>query len=441
MSKAEGFNANQPDDEEDSYYFPEVIPSPEEELSFTEKLRKILGFESDDEDDEEESDGTKKKSIFKKLFSKIPGVVDVDTAEEAPAATERSFSLSFLGAPEVDESIVQPHEAEEATVVEPEAQAFDSEIVPPAEEIEHVPEPVEPYQPPINPELPEPIETASPIEAEPEVPDPPVVTPIPSPVAQPIFAGGGGPAPVTQEHRVTDPSPIPETEDFITRREAKHRDKKVEKAANVREHKITKKTEERDEALKERIKDTVAQFETEKARLRRQIEEQHAAAEFTPVPRSVLEQPPRPQIVTKEAPRPVVETAQPQQRPLQRETYSPDVHDHMPPKEAFEKLTGIEPQRRRSLEEERRFEVKDEPSKVPVRYTQIDEASASQRVPQAAAQTQRSKLISLGAAPAVESVPQQAPATQDTVYKKAVISGAVTAVVVLGAILAFALLR
>lgn len=419
------------DDQEDETTLApyEAAPAPEEALSFTEKLKKILGFEDDDEDDEEEPGTKKKKGVFKRLFSNIPGVVGMDHAEEAPEPpVERNFSLAFLGAPETDESLIQPHEAEPATVVEPEA----DEPMPPAEE----------HEPTLSPP---PIEAApAPVAAE-EEPEVPPLPPTPTyrpPVAPPMPLDAYPLRPAAPEHDTPGPTPVPETEDFVTKREAKRyakeasheATKKAKKEAKKREHKIEEKATERIEDLREQADLERYRQQVREAALRHQIRDQEPVAVRqeapAPIPVPVPERAPKPQPVSIEQPRPVHAS----------ETYSPDVHDQIPPRVAFEKLTGVEPPRARSLEQERRFEVQDVASKTPASYARADLTSPWQQPVSSAPQSHRATMVNLGSSNTPTPTPTPRPPATNQPYKTAVISGVVTAAVLLAVFLAIAVL-
>lgn len=122
-----------------------------------------------------------------------------------------------------------------------------------------------------------------------------------------------------------------------------------------------------------------------------------------------------------------------------QETYSPDVHDRIPPRLAFEKLTGIEQPEPMSLEQERKFEVKDDPSQAPASYSQADPASPWQQQSSSPAgpQAQRATMLKLGSQSNMPTVGVSNQATRPLqMYRKAIISGAVAGAVILCLILA-----
>lgn len=207
--------------------------------------------------------------------------------------------------------------------------------------------------------------------------------------------------------------------EFLSRRRDKKIEKKTEKHFKAQEKKIDKQKEELEEhqeRLQRQVQEHQAELERhkkiEKPQPRRDEREQTSVG--VPKRAATVDRAPHPQ-------------------PL-RETYSPDVHDRVPPKVAFEQLTGIEQPKYRSLEQERRHEVKDDPSKTPVSYAQPDLTSPWQQTTKQQSQTTTTPVDptpTISAAPA----PSKPTSAMHDTYKNAAISGIVTAAVILAIIL------
>jgi len=433
------------DDEENDFNSVEVeSPQP----TFAERLKEI--FDLEDEDDEEEPDG-KKKGVFRRLFSKIPGVVDIDKAEEAPDASktvERPFSLPFLGSPETsdEETLVAPHEVE-ASVIHPEATISDDSDF--EELVADLPEQLleeeaeeEPDQPTLQRTQPlqqqATSEVADDTKPEADVDEEPTA---PIPTTHSAY-GPPPPKPPSEVIAAAEPTVV-ETDDFATHRQATRKATLAgavgvgaaivaNSRAKSREQELEQRTEDRQAELNKTVESNKQQTEQHLTQLRRQLEDERS--KVGPTPR-VVEQP-------KAENQPVQQPAeQAQKLQSNAEVYSPDVHDRIPPKIAFEKLTGIEQPLPRSLEQERRHEVKDDPSKVPQLYTQVDQHPTETPTNTIGRHSARSNLMNLNPMPAPSPQPVTPQKTLDPTYKKAAVSGIVTGLVILGALIAFAALR
>jgi hypothetical protein len=421
------------DDDETDFDSSEVSPKKEdEEPSVVEKLKKIMGIEEDGAE-------VGKKGIFERLAGESPEVVEVDQTEESPQETESHFSLPILEAPDAEkdkeeEPLVEPHHVEPVTV--------DPEVIP-VDDAEDSIRREQPLQQQATREVEEPVPEVAPEDEDPE----PITLPTPFPPAVPM-------PPVPE---MSIPTPELDTDDFATHREAS-RKAVLAGAAGVgaaiianskakrREHTMEQKSLKRDEDLSEKIERQQRQTEITQANLRRELEsnqQPQPGPERTPV--APVEVPPEVSQKAEQAPlkeedrRKSPSEQAPRPQPLQ-EKYSPDVHDRIPPKVAFEQLTGIEQPLPRTLEQERRHEVKDVASKTPVSYTQIDPQSPWHQPQSQSPQSARSTLMGLGSnstTPLDHQLPARTPSHP---YKKAIVSGAVTAAVILSAFAVFMLL-
>lgn len=437
------------DDDEDDFNSAEVAPK-EDEPSFVEKLKKVMGIE-------EEGGDTKNKGLLERLSSDQPELAEVDQPEESPQENEAAFSLSILGESEAEpvaeqEPLVEPHHTQ-PTVVAPEMLAEDE--AEPADEPEEFTLRQQPLQQQATQEAiyAEPEATPAP-EAEPVTePDEPEDEPI-LPAPPTYTPPGAVPGATVAETAVPFTGPMVETDDFATHREATRKAMLAGAAgvgaaivansrAKSRETKIEERAEEREQALQKQVERNQRQTEAQQASLRRQLETNQYAD-------NASDQPPRPVPETPQKPRPERVTPPtnkgqgrsewaPKPQPL-NETYSPDVHDRIPPKVAFEQLTGIEQPQPRTLEQERRHEVKDAASKTPVSYTQIDPQSPWHQPQSNSPQSARSTLMGLGSNTSVPLDHQLPARTPSHPYKKAIVSGAVTAAVILSAFAVFMLI-
>jgi len=458
-----------------------------------ERLREIL---EDDDEDEEKAEKAKKDKpeeedgFFARFKGKLPGL-EVDHEEEEPSPAEQAVVLPFVRPGETEEEpYVHPIDVE-PTIVEPENPLGESDELTSAEDFEPSPELIP--TPPVDtvaedepeteseaeaePDLPEepdkPVELspAPPAEAsvadiepdEPEIPTPPI-PPTPPVPASPVggsSAGSGGGTPSIPGGR--PPVPIPSGEsspdagqdmdDFATHREvnrkatiagiagaaggawlgaakARKMDAAAEDRALEREEAIEKRVEAHDRALAARQ----ARLEEEQEALRLKHEKQERQRRLETADQAQKQRETQAEIAqTERAPKP---------QPLQ-ERYSPDVHDRIPPQEAFRELTGMEQPKPRTLEQERRHEVKDNPSQVPVSYTQVDPTSPWNHTAQSGPQASRSTLMNIGGpvATPLQPTPQPSKSGIDPTIKKAAISGVITGAVILAALIVFALLR
>lgn len=454
------------DDDEKDINVVEVAPPQEVEgEGFIASLKEFL--KTDDEEEE-------KKGFFSRL--KLPGLT-VDKAEEVPEEPaeqepERPFSLSLIGGAEISEpDEVKQHDVE-PEVFHPETPLFEEEITPSfdAAPEQEAPEAVD-KEPEIDDLMQRPLYRQQPLqkaaerdfdapspvaESEPEpeavaTPVTPVVggssggaTPPPLPTVM-----GGGPGPRPPEASRDDDPDAPE---YATREEARDLAARagavgagvgiigalfVNRRAKKREKKLEHRSKKRDTLLDKKIeahKQETEVHQTEQERMRRHLEEvreQQRASDAAHQQALRIERQAR--TVTQQRGQ-AEQTPRPQ--PLQ-ETYSPDVHDRVPPKVAFEQLTGIEQPKSRSVEQERRHEVKDDPSKIPVSYTQADPNAPWNQQSQSP-QSARSTLVNLGSNQTPSAHKPTSPASNST-YKKAAISGVITAIVILAVLLALVL--
>lgn len=412
-------------EEEDDFSQAEVAPEPEK--SFIEQVKEILGLD----DDEEEDPGGKKKGIFRQLFSKISGIVGIEKTEESPPEeAERAFPLSFLGATGVEEPIEKKPEASDRPEI-PDTPDI-AESASPAEETKEAAAP--------EPEL---------IESSEE--EPPVPPPVEGPTA-PVPAGShddGVPRVRAPEAAVADAH---EHDEYATHREV-NRKATIAGVAGVgaaiianskaksRERKVEDRSQKRDEVLNEKIKSQGRESETHQARQTRLREELAQEQLRTEQMRRQMRSAEHPAPVRTASPREerAPHTEEALQSATTQEVYSPDVHDRLPTQTSAEKRAGIEQPLPRSVELERRFEVQDDPTKVPVSYTRVNSDSRQHPQAPAARQFNRSTLVSLGTHTTAPVSPKTATQTAQT-YKKAAISGAVAAVVVVLGVIAFAVL-
>jgi hypothetical protein len=216
-----------------------------------------------------------------------------------------------------------------------------------------------------------------------------------------------------------------------------HRGKKRLRKAEGR---LTEADQKLDDKI-ERHKAQTAEDRLHQAELERRLREQSERLGYvesnkvsqrleqsTPQPVEVLRQP-------EKAPRP---------QPVDR-TYRRELSDNMSVEERLRRTVPLEERPVATpLEQERRHEVKDEPGKLPTAYMQpaqqvpADQIPAGSGGPSAPGAT-RSHLVSLGG-PMVSPLPQPAKAVHHTSYKKAIISGAVTALVIIGVLIAIVVL-
>ncbi len=427
------------EDDENDFSIAEVRPKEEDEPSVIDKLKKIMGIE--------EESGSEKQGILERLSEDTPEV-------EKPDKTESTFPLSMLGGPEKDslpdsETLVEPHR-EKPTVIDPELLAEDE-----PEEPERLTIRQQPLQQQATKEV---VESEPELETEVDVaeepPEPPASPPPPTTAATPVAS-----ARIIESET---PATGVETDDFATHREASRKALLAGAAgvgaaivansrAKKRESKIEHRSEKRDQEMNKKVEKHHRTTSAEQARLRREMEAVKYAEKANDHQTTTDEVQQRvEQALGHDMDRPgkveaplqaeiPPETGEaPSPEPVE-ETYSPDVHDRIPPHIAFEQLTGIEQPLPRTLEQERRHEVKDDPSKTPVSYTQPDLDSPWNHPVSNSPQSARSTLVGLGAAPTIPPNHQLPARTPNQTYKKAIISGAIMAAVVLVGFMIFML--
>lgn len=418
------------EDNEQDLSIAEVLPPTPEEPSFLDKVKEILGLDEEEEDDdsEDEPGKKKKKGLFRRFFSKVPGVVDVDKAEESPQQTEASFSLPFLSAPEstpeesTEAPIVQPHQVE-PTVVTPEQPLFNIEDEFTEEEtvVELRPQHSQPHsQTEITPD--EPAEE----EPEPSVPDSSGHIP-------PMMPGG---VPINQvtrtvettpqdsdSHKEDDPhKPTIASSLGIGRPRTPHEaDKRAKKREKHLKEQLEQKSKQREKKLHKKIESTKEQAAIDQEQLRRRIAELSAHQERPPYIRP--EKPPTPAVE-----KPKVMPPQPQSPRPQFETQ---------PFKVEEQTQQLEQQPPRPLEQERRFEVKDEPTQLPTTYSQPVPHSQPQQQP---AITPPLVPQPVSPPPAPVQTGKPARSAMNQAYTTAVVSGVAVAAVFLAIILTIATL-
>jgi len=457
-----------------------------------ERLREIL---EDDDDDEKAEKRKKDKSeeaeedegFFARFKGKLPGM-EVEKEEEE----QEAVILPFARPAEIpeEEAYINP-DTIEPTIVEPETPFGDDDELMPEPPVEKVSEEVADEAPqedeveaepaavekvveaedseedeseddPVIPPAAVTPSSASVVDAEPDDEPDPLIPPVPpTPPAAATStagsAGGGGASPVIAGARPPVPPSTgggsPESDvdlsDFATHREVNRKatlagivgaaggawlggrkaaklDSAAEKRALEREEAIEERVEAHDRALAAR--QASLEHEQDALRLKHEKLERQRRLEEAQVNQKQQEA-----NRTERAPRP---------QPLQ-ERYSPDVHDRVPPQVAFRELTGMEQPKPRTIEQERRHEVKDDPSQVPVSYTQTDPSSPWNQSNPSGPQASRSTLMNIGGPMATPEppAPQAAKTSLDPTIKKAAISGAVTGIIILGVLIAFALLR
>jgi hypothetical protein len=445
------------DDEEQDLNAVEITPPTPEELpeepNFLDRVKEIMGIE-DDDDDEEEDDGTpnkkKKKGFFKRMFGVATGAnvekpEPLPPAEETPAEVEPAFALPFLQAPELEaDPLVQPHH-QETEVVTPEEPLFDIEsdaettdetapanpeaeaeayILDLQEQIlqqhqahEILNQDIYDTDPEEAPDTPAESNT---VEATPAADEAPEGSTIGTGQSSHSPEAGG----LTPQESIHPPQSPESFAAILARNRAKERhDRKLEKEVTQKvDKKLSKRFKKQLEAYKHRSSAERAQ-------------------PIQPVAASQVEHR-RPSTHGIEAARPVhtqptVErhVAQP---PGAREVYRPEVHDEVPPEVAFQQLTGIEQPGYRSLEAERRFEVKDDPTKVPAAYTQTHQPTPGKPVfAQPPTPTHQDDFTNLGSTPPMP--PTQKSKTPQP-YTTAMVSGVATAVVILAILIILAII-
>lgn len=436
------FDEREEDDEVPAYaeQAPEV-PEPPEEQSFFERVREILRLDEEDDDDDLEA-VPPRRGIFRRFFVRVPGVVAVQPTEELPVSqpveaeapiVEHSFALPFVELA----NTLDPVEAEPVTPSTPVIEAY-TEIA--IETTDSEAEPVVMY------EVDEVILTETPSpegDVEQEVEIEPVVFGL-----ETIAIGG------PTEVAPPPPAEAPDEPAAISRRDAKKiaekasqdATKKATTQAKKREQKVADGSKKRDTALARKLEALKQDNQTLEDQLRQRLRSEQAivpdvvaSVERAPMPR---------QVETIETPAPVLVPVSPERTvyedaPVEIHSesnpsipYTPERHDKIPPKQAFEQLTGMEVPLPRTLEQERRFEVKDEASTVPVAYTQVNASQSQGVAPVVAPQATRSALVGLG--PSTDNPHAADPArSPDPTYKQAVVSGLVTAVVLLAVLIAW----
>lgn len=425
---SEHFNPfiEQEDDDEEVPAVVEQAPQ-DEEQTFFERVREILHLDDTEEDDDDEEETPRHRSVFRRLFARVPGVVSISKAETQPEEVseqprEHSFSLPFVEVAGDVEEVILHTVNHQPDVIDPEP------IIPqPLFEQEIPPETIGTYEDEV-------IAAAEPIAA----------VEIEELVTEYYFE----PVAVTEVNQTEDQmgeQPTRQDTKKIADKAAKRAAAKVAADAKRREHKIANESKKRDKALAKEIGALQQENNTLEEQLRQRLQIEQAA-----VP-EVLAAAERP-VVSAPAPReerqpvipsPVSETAATTENILESpkleeptrvgerlEPYNPEHHDNIPPQEAFEELTGMEVPPPRNLEQERRFEVKDDPGVVPAQYTQAVSSPGASAPPAVAPQSNRGALVGLG--PSTDHhAPSKPVSSPQSVYKQAVVSGVVTAIVLL----------
>lgn len=437
----------------------------------TNRFNEIMGFsfeQNDDEDDDAETDGKKKKRDG--FFGRLPNLLGIDKAEELEEPTvERPFALPFVQPPETitpeqptaeDDTLVHPHhitpmviapaplletdEFTDGSLEDVTRVADEDELIPDATHA--VPDlplaeaPSEPLETPDEPESSTDPEDVPPV--EPPRPD----IPVPGDGSPELTMGGGYVPP--HEHpqyathqevdrRANQAALVGVGAAIVTGLAANSR-------AKSRERKLERRTQERDEVLEKKLADHRREVEAQQAKIRTDIEARHRVTAIPEHP-SESSQTLRRQTPSNERQTPDVIQAEGQSRPPHapempmprplRERYNPEKHDHIPPARAFEQLTGMEKPKPQTPEQERRHEIMDDPSKVPTAYTQIDPNSPwNSRSTAATYNSSRSSLMNLSSHH-VDTASRYGKPDHNDVYKKAAISGVITAAVILGVVL------
>lgn len=434
------FDEREEEESAETEQAPEV-PEPPEQQTFFERVREILHLDDDEEDDDIEA-VPRRQSIFRRFFARVPGVVTIQRPEEAPESEaveaeapviEHGFALPFV---EVASTVEDPVDSELVASPAPIIEEY-TEIA--IEAADSDTEPVVMY------EVDELIITEDvPVESEAEQPID----------IEPVMFGLetiaiGGPT------EVAPPQPeSPDETPAVSRREAKKIAKKATHDANKkattqakkREQKVADESKKRDRVLARKIEALKQDNQTLEEQLRDRLRSEQAivpdvvaAVEQAPMPPKVEAiEAPAPAFAAVSPERPSRDTNRTEVRP-ERELvtpYTPERHDKIPPSQAFEQLTGMEVPLPRTLEQERRFEVKDEASAVPAAYTQVNPVQPPAITPIVAPQATRSALVGLG--PSTDNPHAPNPAqSPDQTYKQAVVSGLVTAVVLLAIMIAW----
>ncbi len=429
-----------------------IPPQIEQEPSFIDRVKEILGLDKEEEEDEDNEESSKKKKKGRGLLRRFFPAVDkedmpVDSTEQPPlpGVVERGFSLSMFGAAEpepssTEESPVMPNETV-PEVIHPETTpepVIDIETTNlPDDTVESTPPPPE--------SIPEPTAENSDDGGSEEPPIPPARPPAGVP---PFIAGGGGGEGDYGERRTviqeTTPPESIDTSDFATHREV---NKKAglafaggvvggallaRRGSEKRDKVVVEESKQRDAVLKQELEVQKANTDTLKQqhqRLREQVEQERQRH---------AEQPPPPEPVKK------IET-QPQPPLIKRPARRPNLMEKPNPTSGHETTVNREiTPRPVALEQDRRHEINHEPKTQLVNspLTPLDNSSGYRASNQSFRHDSANN--SLYANPDSQSdkpaVPLASKPLSET-YKKAAISGVATAVVLLAILLVISLAR
>ena len=474
MERSNPFDYEAEDDDTEA---PAVEQAPP---SLGEKFKEFFENLTDPETDKDDEESSKKK---KKKKSSILSFDDTEESVPEVPESEPMFALPFIRT-EVEEpavetpTIIEPEAApateaqpdsepeSELPMYQPQPQQTHAEQAPVGDEED---DPVTPVTPPVSTST-----TATSTSAAARPTASPARTTSggggPTPSATPTPTGGGGPpfggAPnfggaafnfnaMPQANQANmAPNPNNNPNNYATRPEAKGYAAVAgivgvgaaviaNSRAKSREGKLEHRSEKRDKALDKKIETQREAFEARQARMQQQLEKQETREEQ----RAKIEPEPVVQYVERSRAQPEPKAEKPRtvdnviEAKPQQETYSPDVHDRAPARDGFESpADSIEQPLPQAVEQQRRFEVKDDPTKLPVSYTQADFTAPRPQPTTPAPQAPTGNDYIGPTHTPLSSAPKKTPSAMHQTYQTAIISGVVTAAVLLAAVLAIALL-